>query len=89
MVYLKIISHKVEENISLEFILEKIDKTRNYFLEETNQIELTSRKQKKVCSTPNYIEHVLILASTVTGCISISSFPSLFGILIGIMSYAA
>ena len=50
---------------------------------------MTSRKQQKICTTPNYIEHVLILASTVTGCISISSFASLFGILIRVMSYAA
>ena len=89
MVYLKIISRKVEENLSLEFILEKIYKTRNYFLEEPKQIELTSRKQQKVCGIPNYVEHVLVLASTVTGCISIPSFASLFVILIGIMSYAA
>ena len=30
-----------------------------------------SRKHKKVCITPNYVEHFLILASTITGCISI------------------
>ena len=35
---------------------------------------MISRKHKKVCSTPNYIEQFLILASTVTGCISISGF---------------
>ena len=39
-----------------------------------------SRKHKKVCTTVNYIEHFLILASTVTGCISISAFSSLIGI---------
>ena len=84
MVCLKIISHKVEENLSLEHILEKKDKTKNYFLEEKKQNELTTRKQQKICATPNYIEHVLNLASTVIGCISIVSFASLFGILIGI-----
>ena len=35
-------------------------------------------------TTRNYIEHFLILASTVTGCISISTFVSLTGIPIGI-----
>ena len=45
-----------------------------------------SRKQKKVCTTLKYIEHFLILASTITGCISISAFASLFGISIGITS---
>ena len=38
-----------------------------------------SRKHKKVCTTLNYIEHSLILASTITGCISISAFASLIG----------
>ena len=45
-----------------------------------------SRKHKKVCTTLNYIEHFIILASAVTGCISISAFASLIGILIGITS---
>ena len=44
-------------------------------------------KNKKVCATLNYIEHFLILASAVTGCISISAFASLVGIPIGIASF--
>ena len=36
----------------------------------------------------NYIVHSLILISTITGCVSISVFASLVGILIGIMSSA-
>ena len=36
-----------------------------------------SRKHKKVCRTLNYIEHFLILASTITECISISDFDFL------------
>ena len=32
----------------------------------------------------NYIEHLLILISTVSGCISISAFASLVGTAIGI-----
>ena len=39
-----------------------------------------------VCATLNYIEHFLILASTITGCISISASASLLGIPIGITS---
>ena len=45
-----------------------------------------SRKHNKVCTTLNYIEHFLILASAVTGFISISAFVSLVGIPLGIMS---
>ena len=37
----------VEENISQEFRLKNIDETKNSFLEEIEQIELRSRKQKK------------------------------------------
>ena len=47
-----------------------------------------SKKHKKVCTSLNYIEHFLILASTITRCISISAFASLAGILIGITSSA-
>ena len=45
-----------------------------------------SRKHKKACSVLKYIEHLLILAFTVTGCISISAFASLVGITIAITS---
>ena len=47
-----------------------------------------SRKHKKVCTTLNYIEHFLIFASAIAGCISISAFVSLLGIPIGITSSA-
>ena len=39
-----------------------------------------SRKLKNVCTTLNYIENFLILAFTITGCVSISTFSSLVGI---------
>ena len=37
-----------------------------------------SKKHKKVCASLKYIEHLLILASAVTGCVLISAFGSLF-----------
>ena len=33
-----------------------------------------SRKHGKICATLNYIEYLIILASTVTRCVSISIF---------------
>ena len=75
-----------EENISQEFRLKRIDETRNYFLEEIKQNELMSRKYKKIFTVLNYIEHFLILASIITGCVFISTFASLIGIPIGITS---
>ena len=58
-----------EENISQELKLRNIDETRNYFPKKIAQNELMRKKHKKVCTTLNYIEHLLILASAVTGCI--------------------
>ena len=42
-----------EKNISQEFRLKNINKTRYYFLEEIEQNELMSRKQKQVRITLN------------------------------------
>ena len=74
--------------MSQEFRFKNIDERRNYFLEEIKQNELMSRKQRKVWTTLNYIEHYLILASTITNCISIFVFASLIGIHMGITSSA-
>ena len=47
-----------------------------------------NNKHKKICATLNYIDHFLILASAVTGSISISAFACLLAIPIGITSFA-
>ena len=60
-----------QENIIQEFLLKNIDEIRNYFVEEINQYELMSKKHKKIFRVLMYIEHLLILVSTVTGCVSI------------------
>ena len=78
----------VKENISQEFRLKNDGETRNYFIKEVEKNQSMSKKHKKVSMTLNYIEHFLILASSVTGCISISAFASLLGIFIGISSSA-
>ena len=72
--------------MSQEFRLKNMDEKRNYFLKEIKQIESMSRKHKKVCKTLNYIEHFFILASTITGRISISDFAFLPGIPVEITS---
>ena len=64
------------EKASLEFRLRKIDETRNYFLEEIKHNDLMSEKYKKSCKYLNSVEDLLILVSTVTGCVSISAFAS-------------
>ena len=45
-------------------------------------------KHEKVCTTLNYIEHFLIIGSTINGFISISAFAYLLGIPLGITGYA-
>ena len=64
----------VVEKISHEFRLNDIDKTKHYFIKETNQNELMYKKHKKICTTLYYIEAFLILASATTYCISASEF---------------
>ena len=54
----------VKENISQEFRLKNDDETRNYFIEEVEKNQSMSKKHKKVSMTLNYIEHFLILASS-------------------------
>ena len=70
-----------EGNISQKFRLKNLDEIRNYLIEEINKNELISKKHKKFF---NYIEHLLILISTVSGCVSISAFASLVGVCVGI-----
>ena len=47
-----------------------------------------SKKYKKTFKYINYIEHLLILASRISGCISISAFASLVYVPVGITSSA-
>ena len=75
-----------EENINQEFRLEKIDEISNYLIEEINQNKLMSKKHQKICKVLNYIDHSLIVISTITGYVSVSVFRSLVGIPKGIAS---
>ena len=65
------------EEASLAFRLIKIDETRNYLLDEIKHNDLISEKYKQACKYLNDVEHLLILASTINACISISAFDSL------------
>ena len=63
--------------------------TKTCFIAEIKQNELLSKKHRMVCTTLNYIEPLLILVSTLTGCVFISAFASLSDISVGIASFAA
>ena len=71
-----------KENTYFKFALKNND-TRNKFLEEI----MNKEKKKKNCKTLNYDEHLLIIASTTTGCVSISSFASVTGIFVRIKKH--
>ena len=43
---------------------------------------------KKTCNYLNYVERLLILVSTVTGCVSISAFASLVYVSVAFTSSA-
>ena len=78
--------HTMVEEASPEFRSREIDETRNYFIDEVKHNDLMSGKYKKSCKYLKYAEHLLILASAITGCISISAFASLDAIPVVITS---
>ena len=73
-----------EENLSQEFKLKNTERIKNYLIIEIDQNVLMSNKHKRITTTLYYIEHFLILASVITGCLSISAFASSLGIPIEI-----
>ena len=76
-----------EENVTRGCRLKNIEEIRHYFIEEINQKKLMIKKLKKVCRVLNYIEYLLILVLTVTGCVSVSAFASLVGFPVSVTSY--
>ena len=68
--------------------IKKVDETRNYLLEEIKHNDLISENHKKTSKYLNYAEHLLILASAITGCVSISAFTSLVAVPVVITSSA-
>ena len=69
---------------SLEFRLKKIDKTSNYLLEEMKHNDFMREEHKTVWRGLNYFENLFVFISAINGCVSISVFSSLIGVLIGI-----
>ena len=76
------------EEANLEFRLRRINEISNYHLEEIKHDDLMSEKYKKTCKCLNYVEHLPILVSTVTGYLSISALASLVCVPVGITSSA-
>ena len=70
-----------DEYVSLEFRLRKV-------VDEIKNNDLMSEKCKKTYKYLNYGEHLLVLVSAITGCVSIPALASLFCVPVGITSSA-
>ena len=73
---------------SLNFRLTKTDETKKHFLDETKHNYLISKKCPRIHKNWNYVEHLLILVSTVTWWVSIFAFYSIVCVPIVITSSA-
>ena len=76
------------EEASAEFRFKKIDEKINYRLDEIKYNDLMSEKYKKTCKYLNYVKQLVILVSTVAGCVSVSVFASLVPLPVFITSSA-
>ena len=54
------LKNMTDQNISQELRLKDIDEKRHYFVEDTDQNEIASEKDKDFCTTLTYTEHFLI-----------------------------
>ena len=70
-----------DEYVSLKFRLRKV-------VDEIKNNDLMSEKCKKTYKYLNYGEHLLVLVSAITGCVSIPPLASLFCVPVGITSSA-
>ena len=69
-----------------KFRLDEISKIENYFIEEINQRKSCCKRLSKYVAAFDYIDQALIVLSTKDGGVSIISFTSIVGVLIGIAS---
>ena len=67
-----------------KFPLDEISRIKNYFHKEINQRKSCSKKLRKYLAAFDYIDKILIVLSATNGRVSIYSFTSLAGALVGI-----
>ena len=77
-------------NVSLNdqqhFRLNKVNKNKDYFAAEIKEREPMSKKLNKYVASFDYFNKSLIVLSVTTGSISITSFATVIGALVGITS---
>ena len=69
-----------------QFRLKKINKIKDYFVTEIKEREPMSKKLIKYIASFDYFDKSLIVLSVPTGSISIASFATIVGALVGMMS---
>ena len=82
-------SHNIYPNLNAtpsnewQFRLNKINKIKDYFIDEIRERQLMSKRLSK------YIDKSLIFISSTTGSISIASFATVIGAPLGMMSVSS
>ena len=69
-----------------QFRLNKINEIKDYFVAETKERELMSKRLSKYIASFEYFDKSLIVLSVTTGSISIASFATVIGAPVGIIS---
>ena len=69
-----------------QFRLNKINEIKDYFIAEIKERELMSKRLSKYIASFDYFDKSLIVLSVTTGSISIASFATVIGALVGMTS---
>ena len=69
-----------------QFRLNKINEIKDYSAADIKERELLSKRLSKYIASFDYFDKSLIVLSAVTGSISISSFATLIGVPVGMIS---
>ena len=70
----------------LQFRLNKINEIKDYFVAEIKERQLMSKRLTKYIASFDYFDKSLIVLSATIGSISIASFATVIGALVGMMS---
>ena len=73
-------------NDQQQFRKNKINEIKDYFVAEIKERELMSKRLSKYIASFDYFDKLLIVLSVTTGSISIASFATVIGALVGIAS---
>ena len=78
--------HKTNLSEQTKFRLDQISKIENYFIKEINQRKSCTKKLSKYITAFDCVNKILMVLSATTGGVSIISFTTIVGALVGIAS---